>query len=223
MVNNKRPVRRRGEDEPEEDEDEVQKPKGFRIKSTPIGTVYTCHVNQPFLDVRQFEDLVAVLDTARQGDIVEIKLSTPGGAVHAVLPVMSAIAATNAQVFVHAVSDVASAGTFLLMLADDVYVNQYATLMFHQVTFGAYGPGNQVGDRVDYVMKSSSQMMRDLYHGFLTEDEITAMLSGKEFWMDKNEFETRYAKRKALMQLSAEPGQKKTSRRKKAQAAPVEE
>lgn len=190
----KRPKPIRRADEDDEDDEEI-KSGTFQVKATPLATAYTWNVNRPFTSVEQFEPLVACLERAVQGDVVEIKLSTPGGALHAVLPLLSAIAATKAQVFVHAVSDVASAGTFLLLMADDVFINPYVTVMFHQVTFGAYGQGNHVQDRVDHVVKSSKQLLGDMYRGFFTEDEIQQMHTGKEFWMDKNEFDVRYEAR----------------------------
>ena len=191
MQNYKTRPRRADEDD---EEDEI-KSLSFQLKATPIATAYTVHIDEPFVNVKQFENIVTMLEKAGPNDVLEIKLSTPGGALHAILPLVFAMGSTNANVFVHAVSDVASAGTFLLMMADDVFINPYVTVMFHQVSFGASGQGNHVGDFVDHVMKSSKKLVRDMYSGFLTETEIEALLSGKEFWMDKTEFDTRYAAR----------------------------
>lgn len=216
----KRPIRRADEDD---EDDEGSGGKAFKVKFVPIATAYKAFVNQPFTDSRQFEDLVEILDSAHPGDVVEIKLTTPGGSLQAVIPLLAAMASTQAQVYVHAVSDVASAGTFLLMMADDVFINPYVTVMFHQVTFGAYGPGHMVGDRVNHVMKSSAQLLRDLYQDFLTEDEISNMLSGKEFWMEKDEFDARFAarntKRDAELAAAVQPQPEPAKRQRKAKAA----
>lgn len=189
-----RPPKRRVE----EDAEQGRRTEPFEIFSVPIATHYRISVDETFETVKQFEELVQVLDQARAGDVIEIKLSTDGGALHAVLPTLNAMARTDATVFVHAVSDVASAGTFLLMMADDVLINPYVTVMFHQVSFGAFGPGNHVNDRVSHVVESSTNLLRDMYHDFFSEEEITMMLNGKEFWLTKEEFDARYAKRKEL-------------------------
>ena len=183
---------RRADEEIEEEEDRSGM---FQLKATPLATAYMVHINEAFTSVKQFENIVTMLDKAVPGDVLEIKLSTPGGYLHAVTPLISAMASTNAQVYVHAVSDVASAGTFLLMMADDVFINPYVTIMFHEVSYGAIGAGHQVEDRVAHVAKSSKSLLRDMYSGFLTEAEIDSLLSGKEFWMDKAEFDVRYAAR----------------------------
>jgi hypothetical protein len=41
-----------------------------------------------------------------------------------------------------------------------------------------------------------------MYQGFFTEEEIEAMLGGKEYWMDKAEFDRRYDAREALRQAA---------------------
>ena len=179
----------------EDDNEDLDKDGVFQVKSTPLATAYVAHINEPFRSVKQFENIVSVLEKAVVGDVLEIKLSTPGGYLHAVTPLISAMASTNAQVYVHAISDVASAGTFLLMMADDVYINPYSTIMFHEVSYGVGGSGHQVEDQVSYVARSSKMLLRDMYSGFLTEAEINALLSGKEVWMDKTEFDARYAAR----------------------------
>jgi ATP-dependent protease ClpP protease subunit len=199
MYDYKRPIRRNDD---EDDEDEGTGPKPFKIKFAPVATAYKAFVNQPFADSRQFEDLVEVLDVAGPNDVVEIKLTTPGGSLQAVLPVLAAIDATNASVFVHAVSDVASAGTFLLMMADDVYINPHVTIMFHQVTFGAFGQGNHVEDRVQHVQGASKALLSQMYDGFFNPEELAAMFNGKEFWMGKEEFDRRYAARTAYREAA---------------------
>lgn len=189
-----KPPKRRRVEEDVEQEDNEQQP--FSVMATPLATQYRVHIDETFKTPRQFRDLVQTLDQARKGDVVEIKLSTDGGALHAVLPLIAAIANTEAVVFVHAVSDVASAGTFLLMMAHDVFINPYVTVMFHQVSFGAFGQGNHVNDRVSHVMESSSNLLRDMYRDFFSEDELQQMLGGKEFWLTKEQFDARYAMRR---------------------------
>ncbi len=212
MRNYKRPVRRADED----DEDEIDvRVKPFKIKYAPTSTAYKITVDEPFTDVRQFEDLVEVLEIAGRNDTVEIKLTTTGGSLQSVIPLLSAMAATEAEVFVHAISDVASAGTFLLMMADDVFINPFVTVMFHQVQHGAYGQGNHVEDRVGHVSKSSKSLLALLYEDFLSESELDAMFNGKEFWMDKDDFDSRYARRMELQ------GAKLAAQVAKSEAAPL--
>jgi ATP-dependent protease ClpP protease subunit len=171
------------------------KPEPFQVSGTANNMTYKVSIDEDFESVRQFEDIVTVLDAASEGDFMDIKLSTNGGALHAILPLLNSMRRTKAIVGVHAVSDVASAGTFLLMAADEVYVNPYITLMFHQVSFGSGGAGSSVESHVAHTLKASKAIIHEMYKDFFTEHEISAMLSGKDFYMGKDEFDKRYDKR----------------------------
>jgi len=171
------------------------KPEPFQVSGTANSMTYKVSIDEDFDSVRQFEDIVTVLDAASEGDFMDIKLSTNGGALHSILPLLNSIRRTKATVGVHAVSDVASAGTFLLMAADEVYINPYVTLMFHQVSFGSGGAGSSVESHVAHTLKASKAIIHEMYRDFFTEHEITAMLSGKDFYMGKEEFDKRYDKR----------------------------
>lgn len=176
----------------------------FQVLGTPVSMQYVVSVDEDFSDVKQFENIVHILENASQGDTLEIKLSTNGGALHSILPLLAAMNNTEAQVFVHAISDVASAGTMLMMAADDVYVNPYCTIMMHQVSFGSGGSGSSVESHVTHTMKSSKILLKDLYKDFFTDDEIEQMLSGRDFYMGKEEFDERYETRNEIRQEKAE-------------------
>jgi ATP-dependent protease ClpP protease subunit len=173
-------------------------PKRFSVVSHPVAFSHRVTINEDFESPSQFEDIVEILDAAGSGDGVFIRLSTNGGNIHAVLPLLGAMASTEAHVHVHLESDVASAGTFLAMKADSVSINKHVSVMCHQVKFGSVGQGNHVEDHVAHVMKASKKLCNDMYEGFLTPDEISKMLSGTEIYMNDIEFMERIETRDAF-------------------------
>ena len=62
------------------------------------------------------------------------------------------------------------------------------------------GAGNTVASHVAHTMKSSEKLIRDMYHMFFTPDEIDKMLSGSDYYMDKDEFIERCERRSVLAQ-----------------------
>jgi ATP-dependent protease ClpP protease subunit len=175
-----------------------KEPKVFEIMSVPVTFSHRVTINEDFESPSQFEDIVEILDAAGSGDGVFIRLSTNGGAIHAILPLLGAMASTEAHVHVHLESDVASAGTFLAMKADSVSINKHVSVMCHQVKFGSVGQGNHVQDHVAHVMKASKKLCEDMYENFLTPSEMSRMLSGTEFYMDEDEFMNRIETRNKL-------------------------
>lgn len=174
--------------------------KKFQVITMPITTKYLANVDDTFEHPEQFEDLVFVLDNAVEGDIVEINLTTVGGSLSSIIPLLGAMDTTLATVHVHIASDVASAGTFLLMSADSISCNRYVTIMFHNVSMGYAGPGHNVKSHAVYMSESSDALLKDMYRHFLTDEEISALLSGTEIYMGEEEFVTRYARRAEKLQ-----------------------
>lgn len=170
----------------------------FAVTGFPQNMSYKVDIDETFDHPRQFSEIVDILDNASDGDYMCITLTTDGGALHSILPLLGAMQNTPCHVHVHACSDVASAGTFLLMRAHSVSVNDYITIMCHQVSFGSAGSGNTVASHVAHTMKSSEKLIRDMYSMFFTTAEIDKMLSGSDYYMDKDEFIERCERRSAL-------------------------
>lgn len=173
----------------------------FMLIAKPIGVDYTVNINEAFSHPKQFEYIVHALTNAGEDDYFTLNLTTPGGAIHSVLPLLGAIHDTQAHVHVHVASNVASAGTFLLMAAHSISLNDDVEIMFHQAKFGAWGNMWEVEKQVEYTLRSIKKLMKKYYKYFLTDTEVSTMLTGTEFYMDKEEFIERYQKRAELINL----------------------
>lgn len=170
----------------------------FQVKATPMNTCYTVTINEEFREVQQFAEIVNVLENAQQGDYVIFKMSTIGGALHAIIPLITALRNTEAQTAMQVESDTASAGTMLMMLVDEVLVNEYATVMFHNVQYGAYGHGGNVEAQVRHITAGSKKLIRDVYKDFLTEEEIARIELGLEIYLTPEECHDRFKMREEL-------------------------
>lgn len=179
--------------------------KPFLVRGIPNGIRYTVNIDEEFVDTKQFDDIVAVLEEAEENDVFTMNISTVGGALHAILPLLGAMNNARCHVHVHAASDVASAGTLPLLRADSISVNEFTTIMCHQVQFGSGGPGNNVANHVNHTMSLSNRLTRDIYKDFFTDEEIDRMLSGTDFYMDDIEFMARCKRRNEIREASATP------------------
>ena len=170
----------------------------FEVSAAPISTIYRVTINKEFREVSQFAQIVDVLDSAQEGDIVHIRLSTIGGALHSIIPLISSMKNTAAFIHMHVESDTASAGTLLMMLAHSLYVNEYATIMFHNVQYGAYGHGGNVEAQVKHVTNSNKKIIRDMYTDYLTLEEITRLEDGLELYLTAEDCMERFEQRQEL-------------------------
>jgi ATP-dependent protease ClpP protease subunit len=155
----------------------------FEVKAVPINQCYQCTIDDGFEDVGQFAPLVDYLNSAVEGDVAYIKISTPGGALHSIIPLIEAMNNTEAHIAMHVESDTASAGTILMMLADEVYINPYTTIMIHTASYGFYGHSGNMESHVAHNTKGIEKLVNDIYKDFLTKDEIARVLDGREIYL----------------------------------------
>lgn len=174
----------------------------FEVSGAPINTSYRVTINEDFREVKQFEQIVDVLDNAQPGDVMQIRLSTVGGALHAIVPLINAIQHTDAHVHVHVESDCASAGTILMMVADSCYVNDYANIMIHTAHYSYGGHSGNMDAYVKFSTPKIESFVREMYEFFLDESEIERVLDGKEIWMDAEECHMRFDMREELRQAA---------------------
>lgn len=176
----------------------------FEVNASPISTMYQVTINEDFREVAQFENIVGVLDSAVPGDVVKIRLSTIGGALHAIVPLINAMKNTDAHVHVHVEADCASAGTIIMMLADSVFVNEYANIMLHTCQYGYSGHSGNMDAYVKFSTKKIEDFVKEIYYGFLNDDEIKSLLDGKEIWLDDEECHLRFELREELLNVEQE-------------------
>lgn len=56
--------------------------------------------------------------------------------------------------------------------------------MFHDWSGGAFGKASDVVNRIKFYKQLYDNIARSELQNFLTKDELTDMLNGKEFWFD---------------------------------------
>jgi ATP-dependent protease ClpP protease subunit len=200
----------------------------FEVKAVPLNQCYQCTIDDDFTDVRQFAQLVDYLNNAQEGDIAHIKMSTNGGALHAIIPLIEAMRNTDAYVAMHVESDTASAGTILMMLAHEVYVNPYTTIMIHTASYGFYGHSGNMDANVSHSTKAIHRLVGEVYAGFLSPNEIARVLDGKEFYLTAEEAMDRFAKRdeaikKAVAEKMKPVKKPRTKRVKVVESAPKQD
>jgi hypothetical protein len=55
--------------------------------------------------------------------------------------------------------------------------------MFHNYSAGVFGKGGEMFDQLQFERAWSENFLREVYHDFLTPDEIKSMLDNKDIWL----------------------------------------
>lgn len=149
--------------------------------------VYTVTLDSDVGDPDNHRDLLNVLYTAKQNDIVNIMINSHGGYLHTAIQVVDAIKRCEAAVIGHLVGVGYSAGSMIFLACDGWSVSPLASFMAHTESSGSIGKAPDRFAAADFQKKFNKKLLNEVYQGFLTQEEIEEVHSGKDFWFDSEE------------------------------------
>lgn len=160
-------------------------PQEFMVGFIPhrSGT-YRIEIDDAIECVSQFSTAIQVLENAKEEDEIVIYLQTPGGSVNAGEAFVHAMRKCLAPIHIVATGGVHSMGTHILMEADSVELSHGFNALVHCGSDGAYGNVNEYRAKSKFDSEFRDRQFREAYEGFLTEDEISSALEGKDIWLD---------------------------------------
>lgn len=148
-------------------------------------------VDEPY----NYNEMCYLLAVARKGTTVELFLNTPGGIIDTAFMLADAIKDSKAKVIGHLAGTVASAGTILAMVCDEITVAPHLSFMIHNYSGGMQGKGNELKARQQFVDAQLNEAFKTFYSGFLTEDEMERVIEGTDLWMGTDEVTERWGNR----------------------------
>lgn len=158
-----------------------------QYKQTIPVNLYHFYIIDEIGEASSFLDLINTLKTAEEHDTIFIYLNTPGGSLQTTVQILSAMRRCAATVVTCLEGEVCSAGTLLFLAGKQHIVNPNCTFMIHNYSQWLGGKGNEVALRVKYSEQYFKKLAMDLYNGFLSEEEIEAVIEGKDYWMESEE------------------------------------
>lgn len=139
-------------------------------------------------DSSYYRSAILTLKSAAPDDTVEIIFNTEGGASFTASVFVAAMRQCQARITGNLSGLCASAGTTIALNCDDWIIGDDLAFMIHSNAYGGGGSAEKVRDHMKFMDKWNSDTLRRDYEGFLTEEELVAMIdSGKEYWFDAPE------------------------------------
>lgn len=137
-------------------------------------------------------------------DEAHLYINNGGGVIDSMVMIVDAMDACEAEIHVHISGTVASAATFPVMKADVLYVAPFTHFMIHNYSGGFGGKGKEAKDQMDFVNAEIGNTFKEIYKGFLTDEEIESVIEDKDKWMGAAEVRERFANRKAYLETVKE-------------------
>jgi hypothetical protein len=155
--------------------------KQFFTKNT--GNVYEFYLSGEIEEATEYTEWFDTIRNARATDTVKIYINSCGGDLYTALQFLRVLSETDAHVITSVEGACMSAATMIFLHGDEFEVTPHSLFMFHNYSAGVFGKGGEMFDQLQFERAWSENFLREVYHDFLTPDEIKSMLDNKDIWM----------------------------------------
>ena len=178
------------------EEDEVSPSAGLGFfQQASTSTLTRFFLDEEITEPSYYRNLLQVLLSANDNDVVELWINTPGGDLSATEAIVSAIQNSDAQVVGLINGRAYSAGSMIALSCPHLVVLESASMMIHEASFATGGKGSDIRGYVTFSDKKLDKLIDSVYEGFLTPEELVQVKNGKELWLLPEEIEERLEKR----------------------------
>jgi len=173
---------------------------GFAVRTQRVNT-YKVHINQEIKDASYYSKVFDMMLDATENDTINFFISSGGGDLDGLNVLLEGINLTEAYVRAVIVGSCHSAASLLALSCDDVVVLDSATMLCHGVRTGFGGKLADLDAYTEHSKKVSHKLLKTVYKNFLSDSEISDLISGKELWLTSDEVRTRLTKRNELQDV----------------------
>ena len=150
-------------------------------------------VQQPF----QYREISDTLRIMAEGDIACWNINTYGGDLYTTIMLINDIRACRGK-NIGMITQGSSAGSIIGLALDDCNVVQHGDMFIHEIQSGNYGGTSDQEKRIKFMKAKQQSLMEDIYTGFLTPEEIEAIMTGGDLTLDATDCNARLEARRTL-------------------------
>jgi len=174
----------------EEEEYDQEKHLPFFTEAYQLHKI-TVPLDGPVREASYYRNIHQRLACCTENDEVEFTINSVGGNLFGLVSLLEAIRTTPAQVKANIVGECHSAASILALNCPVVSVSPYASMLVHSMSYGSAGKAADIRGHVMHSSRYAEELLRETYEHFLTEQEISEVLEGREIWMNAQEIEQR--------------------------------
>jgi ATP-dependent protease ClpP protease subunit len=129
---------------------------------------------------------------------VTLHINNGGGHIDSAFMIIDAIKNSEATVTAKLSGTVASAATIITMACDEIITTKYLAFMIHNYSTGMSGKGHELKAYQNFTDRELNRAFKEIYKGFLTEEEMSKVIDGQDMWINEDEVEARWLNRLEL-------------------------
>lgn len=155
------------------------------------GQQHTYYLTGSITEPENYVSLCNTLRTSGPQDEVIIRINSRGGMVSSERMIINAIQESQANVVGFIEYDCMSAATGVFLACKQHDWADHIQFMAHCAFWGSVGKNPDVKSQTEFGIKQLEEEITSTYTGLLTDEEISQLNEGKEFWFGANELERR--------------------------------
>lgn len=138
-------------------------------------------------DPKDYIDFFRALKDARPTDEVILHINCYGGDCATAFQIIDNLRATQATVTISIEGNCCSAATMIALAGDQWDIMPHSYFMIHAYSKLNWGKRNEINASNDFDKKWLDATFREIYKGFLTDEEIEQCLEGKDYYFTADE------------------------------------
>jgi ATP-dependent protease ClpP protease subunit len=171
-----------------------------------VSTRLVVPIDSSFREPSYYRMVAQKISELGEGDVVEFEINSPGGSLGGLVTLLHAIRNTEAETIAVVIGDAYSAASLLALACNSITVGPYGNFLCHSASFGTRGKTADVRGHVNHTANYAESIFRDCYEHFLTEDEITDVLEGKELYLNYEQINERLERKYSILKEMQEAG-----------------
>jgi len=165
------------------------------IVGKPLSTIYEFYISGDIEEPDHYSEWFDIIRNVGPHDVVRIYINSFGGDLFTSIQFRNVLKQCPGTVMVDVEGACMSGATMIMLAADTIDAADNSMFMFHNYSGGVIGKGGEMYDNIIHERQWSEQLLRDVYKGFLEEEEIVQILDNRDIWMDATEVKERLTKR----------------------------
>ena len=187
-------------DDEDEDENLIEKYLGYSERNR-VSSQVKIYLDEYIEGPKYYRGVFDKVISLNEEDQVIYFVSSKGGRMDGLITLIEANRQCNAEILCVIIGECHSAASMFALTCSNISVSPSATMMVHYVSFGTGGKASDIRANVNHTLEFTEEYFREVYEGFLTEDEIDICINtGKELWFKSDEIIDRLESRQKYLE-----------------------
>ena len=189
-----------------------------KYTSDAYGNAHRFYLSGSIDAPEKYVEWINTIKNAGPHDVIYLTINCYGGQLYTAIQLRHALELSPAHLIIEVEGACFSAATMFLNIATEFVISPYSTFMFHDYAGGVIGKGSEMFSQITHDRQWSKNLNSKIYKWILTDEELTKITEGVDFYFSADEMVPRLQKFCEAMQNEEENEEdepKRKSRKKK--------